>query len=187
MVMEVLEAICTRFGLILHDHCLGNAAIDNGMLVLTKNDYDGPYQLWTQDSLDQEEIPSDLAVTGNTVRNFSDYFEIAGNNNEDSLIQPYSKITFNNEGEQADDVKYHPEWSHYTNLDLYGYQNYHCMLQVVGNWLVSQKLTTTAITNAVALGGIYKPSEQQEKDAEEYILASMQAEQHRTMKCFASE
>jgi hypothetical protein len=173
MVMEVLEAICTRFGLILHDHCLGNAAIDNGMLVLTKNDYDGPYQLWTQDSLDQEEIPSDLAVTGNTVRNFSDYFEIAGDNNEDSLIQPYSKITFNNEGEQADDVQYHPEWSHYTNRDIYGNQHYHCMLQVVGNWLVSQKLTTTAITNAVALCGLYKPSEQQEKDAEEYILASM--------------
>jgi hypothetical protein len=173
MVMEVLEAICTRFGLILHDHCLGNAAIDNGMLVLTKNDYDGPYQLWTQDSLDQEEIPSDLAVTGNTVRNFSDYFEIASTDNEDSLIQPYSKITFNNKGEQADDVQYHPEWSHYTNLDLYGNQHRHCMLQVVGNWLVSQKLTTTAITNAVALCGIYKPSEQQEKDAEEYILASM--------------
>ena len=173
MISEVLEAICTRFGLILHDHCLGNAAIDNGMIVLTKNDYDGPYQLWTQDSLDQEEIPSDLAVTGNTVRNFSDYFEIAGANNEDSLIQPYSKITFNNEGEQADDVQYHPEWSHYTNLDLYGNNHYHCMLQVVGNWLISQKLTTTAITNAVALCGIYKPSEQQEKDAEEYILASM--------------
>jgi hypothetical protein len=173
MISEVLEAICTRFGLILHDHCLGNAAIDNGMLVLTKNDYDGPYQLWTQDSLDQEEIPSDLAVTGNTVRNFSDYFEIAGDNNEDSLIQPYSKITFNNEGEQADDVQYHPEWSHYTNRDIYGNQHYHCMLQVVGNWLVSQKLTTTAITNAVALCGLYKPSEQQEKDAEEYILASM--------------
>jgi hypothetical protein len=47
------------------------------------------------------------------------------------------------------------------------------MLQVVGNWLVSQKLTTTAIANAVALCGIYKPSEQQEKDAEEYILADM--------------
>ena len=173
MISEVLEAICTRFGLILHDHCLGNAAIDNGMLVLTKNDYDGPYQLWTQDSLDQEEIPSGLAVTGNTVRNFSNYFEIAGANNEDSLIQPYSKITFNNEGEQADDVQYHPEWSHYTNMDLYGNNHYHCMLQVVGNWLVSQKLTTTSITNAVALCGIYKPSEQQEKDAEEYILASM--------------
>ena len=173
MISEVLEAICTRFGLILHDHCLGNAAIDNGMLVLTKNDYDGPYQLWTQDSLDQEEIPSDLAVTGNTVRNFSDYFEIAGANNEDSLIQPYSKITFNNEGEQADDVQYHPEWSHYTNRDLYGNHHYHCMLQVVGNWLVSQKLTTTAISNAVALCGIYKSGEQQEKDAKEYILASM--------------
>lgn len=173
MISEVLEAICTRFGLILHDHCMGNAAIDNGMLVITKNDYDGPYQLWTQDSLDQEEIPSNLAVTGNTLRYFSDYFEIAGDNNEDSLIQPYSKITFNNEGEQADDVQYHPEWSHYTGQNLFGNYHYHCMLQVVGNWLVSQKLTTTAIYNAVALCGIYKSGEQQEKDAKEYILADM--------------
>ena len=173
MISEVLEAICTRFGLILHDHCLGNAAIDNGMLVLTKNDYDGPYQLWTQDSLDQEEIPSDLAVTGNTVRNFSDYFEIASANNEDSLIQPYSKITFNNEGEQADDEEFHPEWSRFTGIELVNSPYRHCMLQQVGGWLISQKLTTTAIYNAVALCGIYKSGEQQEKDAEEYILASM--------------
>lgn len=173
MVREVLEAICTRFGLILHDHCLGTAAITSGMLVITKNDYDGPYQLWTQDDLDQENIPSNLAVTGNTLRYFSGSFEIAGDNNEDSIIQPYSKITFNNEGEQADDVQYHPEWSHYTGQNLFGNYHYHCMLQVVGNWLVSQKLTTTAISNAVALCGIYKASEQQEKDAKEYILASM--------------
>jgi hypothetical protein len=156
MVREVLEAICTRFGLILHDHCLGTAAITSGMLVITKNDYDGPYQLWTQDDLDQENIPSNLAVTGNTLRYFSGSFEIAGDNNEDSIIQPYSKITFNNEGEQADDVQYHPEWSHYTGQNLFGNYHYHCMLQVVGNWLVSQKLTTTAIYNAVALCGIYK-------------------------------
>lgn len=173
MVREVLEAICTRFGLILHDHCLGNAAINKGVLVITKNDYNGPYQLWMQNDLDQENIPSNLSVTGNTMRNFSDYFEIAGDNNEDSLIQPYSKITFNNEGEQADDVQYHPEWSHYTGQDIYGNHHYHCMLQVVGNWLISQKLSTTAISNAVALCGIYKSGEQQEKDAKEYILASM--------------
>lgn len=172
-VRDVLDAICKRFGLILHDHSKGADMYDDSMLIITKNDYDGLYQLWTYDDLDQETPPASMAVTGATVRNFADYFQIAGDDNEDSFVQPYSKITYNNEGEQADDVSYHPEWSHYTGNELSRTPYTHCMLQPVGGWLISQKLSTTAISNAVALVGIYKPAEQNEKDAEEYILTSM--------------
>lgn len=175
MVSEVLEEIAKRFGMIIHDYSQAPSGIGYGILIFVKPDYDGPYQLWDEEDLDQEVPPSDLTVTGATVRNFGDYFTVASDDNDDSIIQPYSRITFNNEGEQAQDEAWHPERSHYTGFDIpRNYTNYmHCMLQPVGGWLTSAYLSTSGISGVVALCGIYNKAEQQEADAEEYILASM--------------
>ena len=172
-VSEVLEAICNYYGMMVHDCNNGSAQMSDGLLVITKNDYDGPYQLWTDEDLDQETPPASMAVTGSTLRNFSSYFEVAGDNNDESFVQPFSKITFNSEGEQSYEVAIHPEWSHYTNSDIYANHYYHCMLQPVGGWLTAEKLSVTSLSNAVALCGIYKQNEEQEGDAKEYILTSM--------------
>lgn len=172
-VNEVLGAICNYYGMMVHDCNTGSAKMGGGLLVITKNDYDGPYQLWTDEDLDQETPPASMAVTGATLRDFSSYFEVAGDNNDESFVQPFSKITFNSEGEQSYEVAIHPEWSHYTNRDIYAYVYHHCMLQPVGGWLTAEKLSVTSLINAVALCGIYKQGEEQEDDAKEYILTSM--------------
>jgi hypothetical protein len=161
--------------MMVHDCNNGSAQMSDSLLVITKNDYDGPYQLWTDEDLDQETPPASMAVTGATVRNFSSYFEVAADNNNESFVQPFSKITFNSEGEQSYEVAVRAEWSHYTDRDIYANHYYHCMLQPVGGWLTAEKLSVTSLSNAVALCGIYKQGEEQEEDAKEYILASMPA------------
>jgi hypothetical protein len=174
-VSQVLEAICNYYGMMVHDCNNGSAQMSDSLLVITKNDYDGPYQLWTDEDLDQETPPASMAVTGATVRNFSSYFEVAADNNNESFVQPFSKITFNSEGEQSYEVAVRAEWSHYTDRDIYANHYYHCMLQPVGDWLTAEKLSVTSLSNAVALCGIYKQNEEQEGDAKEYILTSMPA------------
>ncbi len=167
-IKEILEGICHYYGLIVHDHVYAGMRT----LLITKPDYDGLYQMWNLDHLNGEGNPWDESVLGNAVRNFNDYFEVMSDNETDSRILPYGKITFNYEANSYLDVKIHPERSRYISNVFKG--NFvHCMLEPVGGWLTSQFLSTSSLSGTVSLCGIYNNQESSESGATEYIHTNL--------------
>ena len=71
-----LESFCYLYGLILHD--------TPTKLVFSRFDEDGAYDGTT--------------ATGNTVRNISDYFSVAGDDNNESVVFPLKEIKIDYEG-----------------------------------------------------------------------------------------
>ena len=182
---EILEAICNRFGLLCHDHNTGDSA-STGVLVFSKFDYIGQYQQWTEDQLDTEgEIPTTLAITGDTVRNFYDYFQIRSDKNKESIIAPYSKITYNQEGEQYDNVVFPVELSKFTG-NTYTLMSFaHAMLEPVGGWLVSSMLSSSSLAaGTVSLCGIFDTRKENQQNAQEYIHTNMRMNAPQDLEMF---
>lgn len=88
---EFLEGLCHCFGLIVHDYPTS--------LFFTRFDYDGLYSYISKTRLYQEDTSSKSAyIYGNAEIDLSEYIEISGNDNQESVLLPLSKIDVSYEG-----------------------------------------------------------------------------------------
>lgn len=153
-VAAAVEGICTYFGFIAHDIEIGSYPA----LLLAKPNYEGSYHQWSDVQLAGTSAPSSpFDVTGATVRDFFNTFEVGGADNTQSLIPPFSRITYDYGGKHTATVDCPYSRSKYVRIMTSSTLSTLYLLTPVGGWLNSATLvpsTTNSFTYGTALAGI---------------------------------
>lgn len=107
---ELLEYICERHDLIAHDVPFS----EQPQLLLTRMTLPGIYYQWSYANISGGNYDTASAYNyGNTEKNLLTEFSMAGDDNTEQLVLPYSTIDVTHEGERGDSIKTPTEQSLY--------------------------------------------------------------------------